>query len=100
LSQFFFVENDETRDDETDSRKDELTLLNDMSTLIQNQHPMVALSSTEHSRRHREREKKRKNQPDHASTAEARGTATTVDSIDGNRTKASRTCNKTPESIR
>jgi hypothetical protein len=42
-----------------------------MSAPIQNQHPMVALTSTEHLRRHREREKKRKNQPDHASTAEA-----------------------------
>jgi hypothetical protein len=42
-----------------------------MSAPIQNQNPMVALTSTEHSRRHREREKIRKNQPDHASTAEA-----------------------------
>jgi hypothetical protein len=57
----FLVGNDETTSDETDSRKDELALLNDMSAPIQNQHPMVALTSTEHLRRHREREKKRKN---------------------------------------
>jgi hypothetical protein len=60
---------------------------------------MVALTSAEYLHRHREREKKRKNQPDHASTAERRGTATTADAIDGNRTKTPQACIKTPKSI-